>query len=317
MSTTAPNPATQLQSAPPLYGAIEAGGTKFVCAVGHGPQQRLAETRIATTTPQATLAAVQDFFAAQTAQHGALTAIGIASFGPVDVRADSPTCGHILATPKPLWSHTDLLTPLHTRFQCPVAIDTDVNGAALAEAQLGAGRGCDTLVYVTVGTGIGGGIFTRGQTHKGRLHPELGHIRVLRHPDDRDFAGTCPFHGDCLEGLASGPALLARHGAALDALPQDHPAFARQAFYLGQLVSTLILLLAPDRILLGGGVMQQSALWPLLREVAAQQLNGYAGLGERAWLAQNVIAPALGQDAGLCGALLLAEAAATPSAQRA
>lgn len=290
----------------PLFGAIEAGGTKFVCAVARSPQQRLAETRIATTTPAATLAAVLDFFAAQTQLHGTLTAIGLASFGPVDLRTGSNTFGHILATPKPQWSHTDLVTPLQQRFGCPVAIDTDVNAAALAEAQLGAGQACETLVYVTVGTGIGGGICSAGRTHKGRLHPELGHLRVLRHPDDRDFAGCCPFHGDCLEGLASGPAILARYGAALDALPAGHPAFTHISYYLGQLVTTLILTLAPDRILLGGGVMQQQTLFPLLRQVAQDLLNAYAGLGEAAWLQHNVLPPALGQDAGLCGALLLA-----------
>src|SRR5690606_7320110 len=170
---------------------------------------------------------------------------------------------------------------------------------------IGAGRGCDTLVYVTVGTGIGGGIFTAGRTHKGRLHPELGHLRVLRHPDDNSFAGICPFHGDCLEGLASGAAIRARFGKSLDALPPDHPAFAQVACYLGQLTATLILSLAPDRILLGGGVMQQQGLFPLLRDTAAQLLNGYAGLGEPEWLEHNVIAPALGQEAGLTGALLL------------
>ncbi len=290
----------------PCYGAIEAGGTKFICAVARHPGERLAETRIATTTPAATLTAVQDFFAAQVQQHGALTAIGIASFGPVDLHPGSARYGHILGTPKPLWSHTDLVSGLQQRFGCPVVIDTDVNGAALAEARLGAGRGCDTLVYVTVGTGIGGGIFTAGHTHKGRLHPELGHLRVQRHPGDAGFAGCCPFHGDCLEGLASGPAIVTRHGAALDALPPQHPAFAHIGFYLGQLTATLILLLAPDRILFGGGVMQQTALFPLLRAAAAAQLNGYAGLGEHAWLEQNVIAPALGQDTGLTGALLLA-----------
>jgi len=289
----------------PLYGAIEAGGTKFVCMVARGPGECLAETRIPTTSPEVTLTAVMEFFDAQTGQHGKLSGIGVASFGPVDLRGQSATYGRILATPKPHWSYTDLVTPLRERFGCRVAIDTDVNAAALAEARLGAGQGCGTLVYVTVGTGIGGGIFTAGHTHKGRLHPELGHLRVLRHPDDNSFAGICPFHGDCLEGLASGAAIMARYGQSLDALSPDHPAFAHVAYYLGQLTSTLILSLAPDRILLGGGVMQQQGLFPLLRETAAQLLNGYAGLGEPDWLEHNVIAPALGQEAGLTGALLL------------
>lgn len=290
----------------PLYGAIEAGGTKFVCMVARGPGERLAETRIPTTSPEATLTAVMEFFDTQIEQHGKLNGIGVASFGPVDLRKQSPTYGTILATPKPQWSYTDLLTPLCERFDCPVEIDTDVNAAALAEARLGAGHGCDTLVYVTVGTGIGGGVFTAGRTHKGRLHPEIGHLRVLRHPDDTGFPGICPFHGDCLEGLASGPAITARYGKSLDALPPEHPAFGHIACYLGQLTATLILTLAPDRILLGGGVMQQQTLFPPLRDTTAELLNGYAGFGERGWLESNVTAPMLGQDAGLTGALLLA-----------
>lgn len=302
----------------PLYGAIEAGGTKFVCAVAREPLQLLAETRIATTTPVATLDAALAFFTQQEQVHGRLAGIGIASFGPVDVRKDSPRFGHILDTPKAGWSQTDLVKPFAQRFKCPVSIDTDVNAAALAEARLGAGRDCDTLVYVTVGTGIGGGIFTNGHTHKGSLHPELGHIRVRRHADDMDFKGSCPFHGDCLEGLASGPAILARYGAALDTLPAAHPAFRVIADYLGQLTATLILLLAPQRILFGGGVMQQQALFPLLRDTAAALLNGYAGMGERHWLESAVVAPALGQSAGITGALLLAlESAAMEGAAQA
>jgi len=301
---------------PPLYGAIEAGGTKFVCAVAREPQTLLAQTRIATTVPAATLDAALAFFAQQEQIHGKIAGIGIASFGPVDLRKQSARFGYILDTPKALWSQTDLVSPFAQHFHCPVSIDTDVNAAALAEARLGAGRGCDTLVYVTVGTGIGGGIFTHGHTHKGALHPELGHIRVRRHPDDQDFKGTCPFHGDCLEGLASGPAIQARYGAALDMLPAGHPAFAVIGDYLGQLAATLILLLAPQRILFGGGVMQQAALFPLLRVTTARLLNGYAGLGERTWLDQSVLPPALGADAGIVGAMLLALECTTQPHQR-
>lgn len=300
----------------PLYGAIEAGGTKFVCAVAREPLQPLAETRIATSTPAATLDAALTFFAEQERVHGKLAGIGIASFGPVDLRPDSPRFGHILDTPKAGWSQTNLTAPFLQRFNCPVVIDTDVNAAALAEARLGAGRNCDTLVYVTVGTGIGGGIYTNGHTHKGSLHPELGHIRVQRHAEDLDFTGICPFHGDCLEGLASGPAILARYGTALDMLPATHPAFTIIAGYLGQLTATLILLLAPQRILFGGGVMQQQQLFPLLRDSTAALLKGYAGLGERPWLDTAVLAPALGQSAGITGALLLARERVDQAHQR-
>jgi len=299
--------------AQPLYGAIEAGGTKFICAVAHGTGELLAETRITTTTPQQTIGAALDFFAQQAQQHGALSGMGIASFGPVDLNPASGSYGHILGTPKPLWSHTDLLTPFRQRFGCPVAIDTDVNAAALAEIRLGAGRGCNTLVYVTVGTGIGGGFFSAGQTHKGRLHPEMGHIRVLRHAQDRDFAGVCPFHGDCLEGLASGPAIHARFGCTLDMLPPTHLAWDIIADYLGQLASTLILLLSPERVVFGGGVPQNIGLLPLIRHRAATLLNGYAGLGySGAALASLIVAPELGTASGITGALLLAQQAVRP-----
>ncbi|MDY6984750.1 MAG: ROK family protein, partial [Pseudomonadota bacterium] len=186
------------------YGAIEAGGTKFICEVMDAEGTALAAARIDTTTPDETLAQMLQFFTRQQQLLGTLDAIGIAAFGPLDLQRDSPTFGHLLKTPKPQWSHTDFVSPLRRAFACAVAIDTDVNAAALAEALCGAGRACGTVVYITVGTGIGGGIYSEGRTLKGALHPEMGHIRVLRHAADAQFAGCCPFHGDCLEGLASG-----------------------------------------------------------------------------------------------------------------
>lgn len=289
------------------YGAIEAGGTKFLCEVTDAEGTPLAATRIATTTPEETFARVLQFFSAQQQVHGSIGAFGIAAFGPLDLRRESPTFGYLLKTPKPQWSQADFVGPLREAFGCPVAIDTDVNAAALAEAQRGAGRTCSSVLYVTVGTGIGGGAYIEGHTLKGALHPEMGHIRVLRNAADAEFGGCCPFHGDCLEGLASGTAITARYGMSLDRMADDHAAVQVIGDYLGQLATTCILLLSPQRIVFGGGVMQQKALYPVIRATAAYLLNGYAGIGagEDA-LAQLIVPPGLGERAGITGAFLLA-----------
>ena len=291
------------------FGAIEAGGTKFVCAVADAAGNLVAETRIATTSPTDTLAEVIAFFTEQQESGRRYAAFGIASFGPIDLRRESVRYGHLLATPKPGWSNVDLVGPLARKFACPVAIDTDVNAAALAEATLGAGRDCDTVVYVTVGTGIGGGSYRRGQNHRGARHPEMGHIRVVRHALDQSFPGICPFHRDCLEGLACGPAIAARHGAPLDRLAPDHEAFNVESWYLAQLATNVILLLSPERLIFGGGVMTQSALFEGTRRATAELLNGYAGLGDPAALATLITEPGLGTCSGLRGAVLLARAA--------
>lgn len=286
-----------------LYGAIEAGGTKFICEVADAGGAVLAQERMATTSPRATLAHAVDFFA----RHGArYAAFGIAAFGPLDTRRASPTYGHILQTPKPQWSGTDLIAPFAQRFGCPVHVDTDVNAAALAEATSGAGRGCELVVYVTVGTGIGGGVCVEGRSLPTALHPEMGHIRVLRHPRDAQFSGLCPFHGDCLEGLASGPAIVARFGTNLDQLRADHDAVELVGYYLGQLAASVILLLSPQRIVFGGGVMAAPALLTAIRNSAAVLLNGYAGSGDAAALAEVIVAPGLGARSGIAGALALA-----------
>ena len=290
-----------------LYGTVEAGGTKFVCEVADGAGATLATVRIPTTSPAVTLGAVLEFFGDQEKQHGHFTAFGIAAFGPLDLRRNSPTYGHILKTPKPHWSDTNLRAPLMQRFGCPVAIDTDVNAAALAEALAGAGRGCNAVVYITVGTGIGGGISIGGRTVEGAVHPEMGHVRVIRHKSDTHFAGVCPFHGDCLEGLASGVAIAARYGAALDQLPASHEAHELEAYYLGQLATSVILLLSPHRLIFGGGVMQTPGLLPGIRKTAAQLLNGYAGLGAATALEELIVEPQLGVRSGIIGALALAQ----------
>jgi fructokinase len=293
-----------------LLGGIEAGGTKFICAAARNPGEFLAQTRIPTGAAAATLAAAQQFFEAVTAEHGALSSLGIASFGPLDLRNASPTFGRILGTPKQGWADTDLGAPFARRFGCPVAIDTDVNAAALAETLHGAARGCSTAVYVTVGTGIGGGAVIDGRTLRGSPHPEMGHIRVARHARDAAFAGVCPFHGDCLEGVASGPAIVARYGVPLEALPSDHEAIAIVGHYLGQLAANVLLMISPERLILGGGVMSSEPLLVETRAAAARLLNGYGGYGASAApLDRTIVAPGLGERSGIVGALVLADQA--------
>lgn len=283
-----------------LFGAIEAGGTKFVCAVGTGPDDLRAETRIPTTTPAATIAEVLAFFREQQETHGKIAALGIGSFGPVDLDRGSPTWGHITSTPKPGWAGTDLAGELGRALGVPVAFDTDVNAAALGEGRWGAAAGLADFVYVTVGTGIGGGAVSGGRLVHGKLHPEMGHLRVRRDRAIDPFPGICPFHGDCLEGLAAGPAIAARWGKRAEELPADHPAWNLEARYLAELAATLALMLSPRKILFGGGVPQQPALLPLIRHHLAELLAGYLE-------APEIAAPALGPRAGLLGALALAQ----------
>ncbi|MFM1885806.1 MAG: hypothetical protein RL026_963, partial [Pseudomonadota bacterium] len=226
---------------PRVYGAIEAGGTKFICAIADADRHMLAHHRVATTTPAATLGEVIAWFNERVREQGPLAALGIASFGPLGLEPGSPTYGKVLPTPKPGWSGADLVGPLQTALDCPVGLDTDVNAAALAEARFGAGRDAVSVAYVTVGTGIGAGLVLGGVPVHGRLHPEVGHISLRRDPRDADFAGCCPFHGDCLEGLASGPAIMARWGRPLDQLDADHPGTRIIGGYLGQLAANLAL----------------------------------------------------------------------------
>jgi fructokinase len=288
-----------------MLAAIEAGGTKVVCAVGTGPEDLGSVVRFPTTTPEETLGRVLGFLR----EHGDVEAVGIASFGPVDLRRGSPTYGCITSTPKPGWRGTDVVGAVGGALGVPVGFDTDVNGAALGEARWGAGRGLGTVVYVTVGTGVGGGALVDGRPLHGLLHPEMGHLLVRRHPDD-DFAGTCPFHGDCLEGLAAGPAVQARFGrpgAELDGAERDQ-AVAFQAHYLGQLAASLALVLSPERIILGGGAMQLPGLLAAVRLEAAAALNGYLdhpSVDDGSLL----VSPGLGDRAGVLGALVLAEQA--------
>jgi fructokinase len=289
-----------MAAASSLYGGIEAGGTKFVCAVGETPQTMQASTSIPTTTPPTTLSQVTAFF-----QHYGVRAIGVAAFGPIDLDQESPTYGHILSTPKVAWQGCPIVDILQDVLRVPVAVDTDVNAAALAEATYGAGQGCDPVVYVTVGTGIGGGAVIQGRPLHGLMHPEMGHMLLARAPGDARPSG-CPFHHDCLEGLASGHAIQVRFGAP-EMLPPQHEAWALEATYLGQALATIITVLSPQRIIIGGGVMHQSHLLPRICEACAQVLHGYVPrLRAAADFEAYIVPPALGDLAGVMGALLLA-----------
>lgn len=288
----------------PLYGGLEAGGTKCVCAVGTGPGQLQALTQFATTTPAETLSQALAFF---TPYRPALRALGVASFGPLDPRPASARFGHITSTPKPGWADTDVVGPLQRALGIPVAFDTDVNAAVLAEHRWGAAQRLDTCLYLTVGTGIGGGALVHGRRLHGFLHPEMGHIRVPHERQADPFPGLCPYHGDCLEGLASGPALAARWGRPAETLPPEHPAWALEAHYLGLGLVAAICLLAPQRIVIGGGVMQQPSLWPLVRAQVRDILNNYLSLPtSQNNLEDYVVPPALGAQAGVLGAIVLA-----------
>lgn len=292
----------------PLFGAIEAGGTKFVCAVGTGPDDLRDEVRFPTTTPAETLGRALDYFRQAQRTHGPLTALGIGSFGPVDLDRASATWGWVTSTPKPGWAQTEVAPFFGRELGIPVAFDTDVNGAALGEALWGAGQGVGSLVYLTVGTGIGGGVYLGGRLVHGLVHPEIGHILLPRDPVRDPFPGSCPFHGSCWEGLASGPALAQRWGAAGVTLGPDHPAWALEAHYLALGLQSLVGILSPQRIVLGGGVMDQPQLFPLVREELLRLNNGYIrhpaltpeGVGA------YVVPPALGNRAGILGALALA-----------
>ena len=272
-----------------LLGAIEAGGTKWVCAAGTGPDDLQALVTFPTTSPDETLARAIDFF-----RDRDVAAIGVGSFGPVDLAT-----GRITTTPKPGWANTDVVATLSERLGVPVAFDTDVNAAALGEWRRGAGRGHDTVCYVTVGTGIGGGVLANGRLVHGLVHPEIGHM-LIPHDRDRDpFEGACPFHGDCFEGLASGTALRARWGRAGEELGGEPEVWALEAEYLALGVVNITCAVSPQCVILGGGVMKEPSLLPLVRRRVTELLAGYVDAPELAL-------PALGDRSGVVGALELA-----------
>jgi fructokinase len=284
------------------FGGIEAGGTKWVCAIGNGPDVRDSVT-FPTTRPEETIARAAEFFT----RNGELEAVGVGSFGPIDVQRDSPTWGTITTTPKPGWAGTDVVAALSRALDVPLAFDTDVNAAALGEHRFGAAVGLETFCYITVGTGIGGGAMANGQLVHGLLHPEFGHMRIP-HDRERDpFDGVCPFHGDCFEGLASGHAVRDRWGAPPEALADDERVWALEAEYIALGLLNVICTLSPQRIVMGGGVMKAPSLLPLVRSRVTELAAGYLDapeLGEA--IDDYIVAPALGYRAGVIGALELA-----------
>jgi fructokinase len=289
------------------YGAVEAGGTKFVCAIGDETGRLLVEERFATTGPERTTANMLATLHRLAAGFGPMSAIGLGSFGPVELRREAPRYGQILDTPKPGWSGTDIAGALAREFRVPVGFDTDVNGAALAEHRWGSSQNVQDLVYLTIGTGIGGGALVGGHLVHGLMHPEVGHLYPRKHPRDADFPGVCPFHGDCLEGLASGPAIIARCGSSFEDLPPAHPQWEIEADYLGQLCASLVLTLSPRRIVLGGGVMNQTRLLPMIRPRLQHWLRGYLRRDELLGdIDSFIVPPRLGAQAGILGALALA-----------
>ena len=287
------------------YGGIEAGGSKWECAIGTNPDDVRAAETIKTTTPKETLGRAIAFFE----REGPVDAIGIGSFGPIDQKLSSPTWGHITTTPKPGWAHTDVGQEIRRRLSVPVAFDTDVNAAALGEHRWGSGQGLDTFCYITVGTGIGGGGLAGGNLLHGLLHPEFGHMRIP-HDFERDpFEGVCPYHGDCWEGLASGRAIEARWGKPAEELDDESPVWELEAHYLALGLVSVMCVLSPERIVVGGGVARRDALLPLVQREVLSLMNGYLdSTVVRDRISDYITPPALGGRAGVLGAIALAEA---------
>ncbi len=292
-----------------LYGGIEAGGTKFICMVGSDPDQIVEQRRIETTSPQETLHRVEQFFEPY-ASRGRIRTLGVGSFGPLELDRTSPKYGCITSTPKTGWQNTNIAAALHASLDLTLALDTDVNAAALGEATWGAGRGVDPLLYLTIGTGIGGGFIQNGKPLHGMSHPEMGHVRLPHDPATDPFPGSCPFHGDCFEGLASGPAIWRRFARPAEALADNDPFWEIEASYIAAALANYVLTLSPFRIILGGGIMKRRFLLPVIRRRLLDSLNGYvqcAALLEHA--TEYVVLPQLGSASGVFGALALARQA--------
>ena len=293
-----------------IFAGIEAGGTKFVLALGRGPDNILAETRIPTSGPAETLASCLDFFNQGKKNFGKIAAMGIGSFGPLDPNPASSNYGYITSTPKPGWRNTDMAGYFKTMLNIPIAFDTDVNAAALGEGRWGAAKGLSDYVYITVGTGIGGGVVVNGNLVHGLVHPEIGHLRIPRDKNKDAFPGICPYHGDCLEGLASGPSMEKRWGRPSRELPEKHRAWDIESDYISEAALACILLYSPKRIILGGGIMREKLLFPLIRKKVKEKLNGYiCHKNVQEDIDGYITAPDLGDKAGICGAFILAEKA--------
>jgi len=291
-----------------VYGAVEGGGTKFVCMVGTGPDDVIDQLTVPTAEPTETIGSVIEFLA-RPRPGVEIASVGVATFGPIDLNPRSPHYGGTIGTTKPGWSYVRIVAPLRRRLGVPIGFDTDVNGAVLGESRWGAAQGLDPVLYLTIGTGIGGGALVNGATIKGLMHPELGHVPIPTLPGD-DFPGVCPYHGRCLEGVACGPALAARAGRPVADISENDPIWDLTATYLAFGLSSYVLTLSPKRIVLGGGVMHQTHLLDRVRRELVRILNGYIqvpALGEG--IADYVVPSLLDQKAGLYGALVIAERA--------
>ena len=287
------------------FGTLEAGGTKMVLSVGNENNELLEQASIPTEAPEKTIPAMIDWF-----RDKGIVSLGIGTFGPVDLNPSSETYGWITKTPKPGWSMKPLLPPMRDELGVPAVIDTDVNAAALAEWKLGAAKGLNSCMYVTVGTGIGAGLIIEGQMVHGLVHPELGHILLRPEPNDPSPRGFCPFHDSCLEGMACGPAIEKRWGKKAYELPPDHEAWDLEAAYLAQMCVNAICSFSPEKIILGGGVMQQKHLFPLIHEKTKKLLNGYVQhTAILDGIETYIVEPGLGTKSGATGALLLAQEA--------
>ena len=287
-----------------IMAAVEAGGTKFNCGLGDENGNIIDQVSIPTTTPEETMQKVIEYF-----KDKKFDVMGVGSFGPIDPIKGSKTYGHITKTPKAYWSDYNLIGELKKHFDVPMEFDTDVNGAALAEAWWGAGKGFKNVMYITVGTGIGAGATVDGKMLQGLTHPEMGHISVKRHPEDT-FEGTCSFHGDCLEGMAAGPAIEKRWGKKGIELAEDNRVWEMEAYYLSQALVNYILILSPEKIIMGGGVMKQKQLFPLIHKNVKEMLNGYVDKKEILEDIENyIIYPGLGDYAGFIGSFALGKLA--------
>jgi len=289
-----------------LYGGVEAGGTKFVCCVASGPEHILEEIRFPTTTPEETLRRTVQFFEPYVTA-GKIKTVGVGCFGPLDLDPRSPTYGFITATPKPHWSNADVRGTLQRSLNVNVAFDMDVNAAAVGESIWGASRGCDRSLYITIGTGVGGGYLIDGRPLVGLLNLEMGHLRLPHNRELDPFEGNCPFHGDCFEGLASGPAIEKRLRATGATVPESHPFWDIEADYVASALMNYILTLSPKKIILGGGVMQRDFLFRKVRNRVLQLLNGYVSsksLLEH--IDEYIVPPGLGNQSGSMGSIALA-----------
>jgi fructokinase len=290
------------------FGAVEAGGTKFICGIGDAAGNLVVEQRIETLSPTETLPKVVQFFQEKSKELKlTIKSIGIGSFGPLDLNPLSPVYGHITSTPKTGWPNTDIPGFLRDQLNCACTIDTDVNAAAYGEYLWGAGRNLGSLVYFTIGTGIGGGAIINGLPIHGLVHPEMGHCIVDHDEKEDPFSGVCPYHSDCFEGLANGPSIQARWGIKPEELPSSHPAWDLEARYIARALHSIITILSPQRIILGGGVMQQLSLLPMIRLLVKESLNGYVVSDAiTSGIDGYIVAPVLGKQAGVLGSLALA-----------